>query len=387
MLAPEPRACSACSKTKRKCSRELPSCSRCQSRDLECVYPAPRPSCFVLCGDDPLREDELPTPTLSALELPPTPSDLMPSCSGPLAWPTLSDLQEAWFLTRESWTVQPLDNIHLTPTPISVGWRYVNRIRGWLADWTTGIRNPLIHSRLYETRLPNCIQDAFMALSSYHSRTPATEEFVYRILESRAESLVAESSESDAELDCFDHVSRVQALVVYSSIRLFDSDIRQRYLAEQQLPRLYAWSNAMLSHAAENRHLLLSSALEDIAPGLTQPVSAMQQEEVLWRAWIRSESIRRTWLVAQMLHAVYLTMQGRYVGCPGGVMFTNRKGAWEAESAHSWMKLCAEKNVGFMHRSRMYAVMEEYRPDEVDEFGKSIMELDFGVDRMENWGC
>lgn len=79
-----------------------------------------------------------------------------------------------------------------------------------------------------------------------------------------------------------------------------------------------------------------------------------------------------------MLHAAYLTKQGRSVACPGDVMFTKRKGAWDAESAHVWMKPCAEKNVGCMQRSRMYVVMEKYQPDEVDEFGKSLLELDLG---------
>ncbi|KAK1143600.1 hypothetical protein N8T08_006210 [Aspergillus melleus] len=400
MLPLEPRACNSCGKAKRKCCKQLPTCSRCQTKGLVCVYPTPRPSCFVLYGDDlsdpPTLRDaapadadiRLPTPTLSALDgLPPTPSDLnLVSCSSPPACPTLSDLQEAWFLTRDSWAVQPLHIVHLSPTPVSAGWRYINRIRAWLADWTTGARNPLIHSRLYQARSPNSIQDAFTALSSYQSRTPRTEEFIYRILESRAASLVDGQSQSDTDLSCFEHVSRVQALIIYSTIRLFDSDIRQRYLAEQQLPTLYSWSNIMLSRAAENSHLLLQSSLEDVAPGSTQPVSPIQQEEVLWRAWIRSESIRRTWLVAQMVHAVYLAMQGRSVACPGGIMFTTRKGAWDAESAHSWMRLCAERDVGFLQRSCMNTVMEKYRPDEVDEFGKSIMEMDFGVERMESWG-
>lgn len=48
----------------------------------------------------------------------------------------------------------------------------------------------------------------------------------------------------------------------------------------------------MLSHAAENSHSLFSNALEDLAPRFTQLVSPIQQEEVLWRAWIRSESLR-----------------------------------------------------------------------------------------------
>jgi hypothetical protein len=191
----------------------------------------------------------------------------------------------------------------------------VQRLRGWLAGWAAGGSNPFIHARLYQTRLPACIQDAFTALSSYLALTPATQE--------------TEASSSDARLDCFAHVSRVQALIVYSTIRLFDSDIRQRYLAEQQLPTLYAWSHEMLAsagRAAGNGHLLLSNGIDgglgldqDLAGEVVPPA---KQEEILWHAWILSESVRRTWLVAQMVCAIYLTLQRGFAECPGGLMFT-----------------------------------------------------------------
>lgn len=48
--------------------------------------------------------------------------------------------------------------------------------------------------------------------------------------------------------------------------------------------------------------------------------------------------------------------------------------------------MCAERNVGFMQRNDTERVLVEYRPDEVDEFGKALMELDFGMERMERWG-
>ncbi|THC94947.1 hypothetical protein EYZ11_005586 [Aspergillus tanneri] len=87
-------------------------------------------------------------------------------------------------------------------------------------------------------------------LASCSARTPASEGIVCRILETRATALVKDyGPEQEGELTCLDHVGRVQALLVYSTIRLFDYDIRQRCLAEQ-LPTLYSWSHAMLGRAA-----------------------------------------------------------------------------------------------------------------------------------------
>lgn len=246
-----------------------------------------------------------------------------------------------------------------------------------------------MHPHLYKRRLPRCIQDASTAVSSYNSRTPATRDMVLRIIEDRADELVTSPSE-EAERDTFDHLARVQVLIAYSVIRHFDGDIRQRHLAEQHLPILDLWTSHMFESAARAAHngtLLLSNAIEH--PSLCQNtrVSSQEgQETLLWHAWILSESVRRTWLIAHFIRTIYLTLQRGSAECPGGVMVTTRRGVWGAGSAFAWTRMCAEQSVGFMHRNETIRMMVEGRPGDVDEFSLAMMEVDFGAERMERWG-
>ncbi|KAA8642051.1 uncharacterized protein ATNIH1004_010991 [Aspergillus tanneri] len=142
-----------------------------------------------------------------------------------------------------------MGTVHLTPIGSSFTCNYVKKVRTWLADWPTG-RTPFIHARLYQTHCRSASRTPSRPLASCSARTPASEGIVCRILETRATALVKDyGPEQEGELTCLDHVGRVQALLVYSTIRLFDYDIRQRCLAEQ-LPTLYSWSHAMLGRAA-----------------------------------------------------------------------------------------------------------------------------------------
>ncbi|KAH8879764.1 hypothetical protein GQ53DRAFT_738052 [Thozetella sp. PMI_491] len=366
MEGAELKACSPCAKAKRKCGKQLPVCSRCQSKGLNCVYAALRTSGFIHYGVESGIHGHL--ESLSPLSSPYT--------------------QMAWFLTPESWSVVPLRTDVFTQASKEMGWRYIHQLRGWLADWTAHGGNSFIHPRLYRARQPLCILDAFTALSSYLTRTPATEDLVQSILEARATALV-DSAEAEVLLpdDCYAHLSRVHALFVYSVLRLFDNDIRQRHLAEQQLPTLRAWADAMLSSArrAASRGSFFRC---DVIDGISgQGLAPPNQEDVLWHSWILSESIRRTWVAAQLAYGIFTAMQHHEIAeCPkGALMYTARRGVWDAPSAFSWTIVCAENNANFIRRDEAQRLFTECRPEAVDEFSKVLMEFDFGKERMDLW--
>jgi len=200
-----------------------------------------------------------------------------------------------------------------------------------------------------------------------------------------------EASSSSKKLDTFEHMARVHALLVLVVIGLFDGNIRLRHLAEQQIPLLMRWNVAMLESArvaADNGQLLLQNLLDDnlclLRPD--QQVLMNDQSEALWQAWILAESVRRTWLVVCGVESSYDVLQKGKVHCHGGLMFTTRNGVWEARSAWAWTKLCAERDVGFMRRGQTQRLFGEQTPDEVDEFGKIMLEVTFGTERVERWG-
>ncbi|KAH7153583.1 hypothetical protein EDB81DRAFT_687897 [Dactylonectria macrodidyma] len=380
MEAGELKACGACAKAKRKCGRQFPTCHRCQTREYECVYPPPHPTGFIFYG---LQNDLNDPPIVGPSPVAANMFDLQP------------DLQSAWFLAPESWVAAPLKLENLASVTKAGALEYVDQVHAWLADWVSRGSNPFIHSRLYQTQQPLCIQDAFTALSSYLARTPPTEDFVLSILGARADSLVT-GMRGDIVVepstdDCYAHLSRVHALLVYSVLRLFGTDIRQRYLAEQHLPVLRKWSNEMLSAArrdAENGHLLVPNKThghfgKDV--GIVTGNAAKHDQERFWHAWILSESVRRTWVVVQIIYSIYVTMQQGESDCAGGVLTTTRKGVWDAPTVLSWSTICGQEKISFLRRDDMEQVLVGSRPDEVDEFSKVLMRFDYGTERFDTW--
>lgn len=398
----ELKACDACRIAKRRCTKEFPACGRCELKGLECAYPV-RPTFIVYgledrgvdCFNAQAAENHTGGHTLEDLQHLGITNTLGPHRTGgqfgSFIGPSLVDLHTAWFLAPGAWGIAPIETSRLTPICSTVVGRYIAKIQGWLKEWVDQGSNPFIHSQLYKKRFPRSIQDAFTVLSSYLSRNPATEDMIFRIMEERSSEIVEGLNRPQPEphLDTFDHICRVQALLIYSFIRLFNGDIRQRYLAEQQLPILRLWTNQMLTtatNAAQDGTLLLSNLIEPGESGQNMGTLQERLEKLLWHAWILSESLRRTWLVSQAVYSIYITMQTRELECPGGVMFTTRRGVWEAESAFAWTKMCAERSVGFMHRNDTERVLVEETPGEVDQFGLAVMELDFGLEKIQRWG-
>ncbi|KAJ9156098.1 hypothetical protein NKR23_g1103 [Pleurostoma richardsiae] len=214
---------------------------------------------------------------------------------------------------------------------------------------------------------------------------------VLRFIEEKTDRLVASQASGEFANDTLGHIGRVQALLVYSVIRLFDGDIRQRHLAEQYLPVLQDWTQQMLEHtsqAASDGTLLLCNALTNYTPQLTSdfPIPyPISPEQLLWHAWILSESVRRTWYISMFVLSGYELLKTGTGPCHGSMKLTTRRGVWDATTASAWTKLCAERSIGFAHRNDTEKFMTERRMDEVDEFTLALMEVDFGPEGMERW--
>jgi hypothetical protein len=82
---------------------------------------------------------------------------------------------------------------------------------------------------------------------------------------------------------------------------------------------------------------------------------------------------------------VYLALQQRWAVCPGGIMYTNRKGLWDAPSSIEWEKQCLEKGTAFLHRFEGSRLFNESQPADVDEFGIAILDMTFDRESLEVW--
>lgn len=349
------RACTACTEAKRKCSKQFPSCRRCDQRGLACLYPPARPSVADARLGVPLPSDanaSLQPSDISAQEQP------------------HSQLAH-WFLAHDSWEIA-----HLPPQPVPELFgeetlsNYVATIQDWLRMWVTDDHCPFIHRYLYRVHMPRRVQDAYSTISMYLHKTPTTEATVRRIIEHRLHQLIEENAvESALELGSatlVDHLARVQALLVLLIICLFDGSIRLRAQGELHLATLLVWNDQMWQESTQE----------------------MQRDAALepWRLWIFGESLRRTWLTTSIIHGVYITITQGYSWCPGGVYCTFGNELWDAATAHDWERRseCGKKRL-FMQSLDVGELFLEEDPDVVDAFGHAIMLISSGLDKVQRW--
>lgn len=388
----ETKACDACAIAKRRCEKQTPHCRRCRVRGIECTYPPTKPGPFTLFEGENTFSVEQDVSTLAPLlfssppqliidsGLPPQPDlSLVNITSG--AQPTT-----CWFTSSEAWKVDPFPGVTGDALCINDIKYHIKNIHEWLKQWVAKGSNPFIHARLYQTRFPQCIQDAHMIISCYFSKTDLNELTVFRIIEERARRLVEDGlagcSLLGTPLDTHEHLARVQALTIYQAICLYDGDIRLRHLSEGYIPVLNSWIREMIDHATQATclgHMVMSSPYEDTA------IDPSSSENLLWYSWILAESIRRTSMLAASVQSIYLIHRDGTASCHGSMTFTTRQGAWDVDSAYTWEKMCSEVNVGFVQLAEAPILLTKAVPDDVDEFAKAMLSIICGASRVNRW--
>lgn len=112
----------------------------------------------------------------------------------------------------------------------------------------------------------------------YSQKTPLNQTVVFSMLDSRTSSLV----ETSRSWSTGDYLVRVQALIMYQIIRLFDGDIRQRANAERDL-----------------------LTVEACKCQLTSMNNYRNETESAYQQWSFRESTRRTALMSILVQATY----------------------------------------------------------------------------------
>jgi hypothetical protein len=228
-----------------------------------------------------------------------------------------------------------------------------------------------------------------MSLSAYLHKSVASEHMLFRIIEERVLSLVEEGVPSPGispqSVDTLEYLGRVQALLIYQCIGLYDGNVRLRHLAEKHIPVLDMWMTNLLQHTSQVPNC--GSSL--LAPP-NNPISLMSfttpSETLLWYSWILTESIRRTWLVIAGLHGIYKLISHSTSTCMGGTMFTTRRGFWEAPSAAVWEKRCTDTYAGMVRLTEVDKMFALVPKEEICEFARTVLSCTYGVEQVEKWG-
>ncbi|KAI0525854.1 hypothetical protein F5B22DRAFT_256519 [Xylaria bambusicola] len=434
-LTPWRRACVACSRAKRQCTKQVPRCRRCVEKGLHCAYLPPRrpelspttagaewpplhsddtalrldgsllaasdvPNPLTMPGGSAFEFIQMAEADLEGLELP---TDFGPSRRSQPIIPSDNgqvSLRDVWFLAPETWiaefTEPPPTTLRETEKSLK---QYIESVQSWMRQWVTEGHSPLHHRELYSFHMPRHTQDAYTAMATYMGKTQGNQATVRQILEDRVSQLlqdqvVAASLGTEASngsgLSIFAHVSRVQSLLCYQLIRLYDGDIRMRGQAETLIPTMYLWNKQMLESAKGSLgrpELFLTSSPFEVDGSIDAAVGGcpLVSPKAVWRAWIMAESVRRTWQATTVVQEVYKFFKDGWSECPGRLQSTMRRALWDASTAYAWAReLGADKNPLLVSMAKLEEVLPQITPAEVDDFNIACIGL-YGMERMDRW--
>ncbi|KAK4233517.1 hypothetical protein C8A03DRAFT_19425 [Achaetomium macrosporum] len=400
------RACVQCTRAKRKCGKEAPSCARCSEKGIVCTYP-PRPDISTAGADTRIEHAEEEAGDGAALAH----SSRHPYSSASNASVSRCPACNCrWFLSAESWTLHH-GSLDGAPSPVSEQslLHFISKIKAWAAAWVRDGHSPLMHKHLYGSWVPDCIQDCLTSLAAYNTASShSAKATALHIVDDRVNRLVqSQPPDDDYELDGITssillttatHLARTQALYVYQLIRLFDGDIRARAQAERHMATLLTWAKQMVESAR------LDCASAELLPGPTLSSSDTNSNSnpftlpanprstpipSLWRAWITAESVRRIYTAAVFLLNVYDTLRRGWSVCPGMIAFTAQSGLWDAGSGYAWVEtLRARAGLRGRGRSTLTGserILQNAAPEEIDEFAVAVLEITFGTGSVEKW--
>jgi hypothetical protein len=256
--------------------------------------------------------------------------------------------------------------------------RSIHQLKSWVRDWALEGSMPFLHWRLYDSEMPECIRQAYVASAAYFASSTATKRFALSSIEEQADRIVKDE-------DCMtsggllSHVARVQTLLIYEIIRLFDGDEYQRVLAEPHLASMMRWAEEMRLSAWKS-----SQFVE------TYSQSAITDDMSGWQAWILAESIRRTYIICTVVKCMYWAGRGSVVASGATLLFTARAGLWDATSPLSWSQAIAGGNPMFMGTLDSFPegilrVTQTMPKQEIDLFGQWTTGIMEGVKAIDSW--
>jgi len=369
------KACDACVRAKRRCDLLYP-CKRCVEKNIDCVYQnivvPPVGSTFTHASDtfpDPFANVPVSTSnTEDGLDW------LLPLMTMNSSVPGIdqSSLSNVAQQSDVAFTTPPmsdemqdiLDQMSKVATTLDserviFGTR---QLRTYPEMLVTKGRAPFIHHHLYHDNLFPIIQDIFGVCALYCSpKTANYQSTMWRIIDANVARLFQDPIPSSLP----EHLARVQALILFQIIRLFDGDIRQRAQAEQCDSILATWTQELRDR----------TVWED---------SGSQT----WEEWVFAESSRRTVITSLTMRGLYLVLKQGFCTLAPQVTelsFTGQAGLWNAPSAYCWRKAYYQSDHLKITAMNFDDLVSQSKGAGLDDFGLMIMVTFKGVDFVNEW--
>ncbi|KAF4436657.1 fungal zn(2)-Cys(6) binuclear cluster domain-containing [Fusarium acutatum] len=343
------KSCSACARSKRRCSLSLPSCRRCAAKGRECSYPTvtPVPPPLANASGSPLLSDSIDQVLLS------------------LQMPSFTSTTEAYGVELESAEY----HAH-TANDFTARAEFLAHL---MSLQSTALSekgfNVFIHSS--QTLASDALRDALAGSALHVMRNPSNARFVDSEITRRASNIVTALHAASISDDTFDlqMLPSVQALLVYQCMRLFaPGSISQQTQAERDNIVLQIWAS----------RLQLSLLCDD------------DLDEASWEIWVEQEAIRRTLICIELAQGTYTYLRGNWpigMRCHYDLRFNAQKALWEAKSAAEWRMVCDD----FAHPSmpcnmiRLHKDIRDAMPGDLDDLGVLLRAAGEGLADMNTW--
>lgn len=156
---------------------EWPKCTRCLSKDIDCVYPSSRAAPAAPGGPalDPLLSQQ----SLSWL-------DGLTQEPGMVPWSGELQTQMATILPAPQFIDTSVEEVVRTTLPPLDTDAAVHIFKSWPDKWLREGKAPFIHPQLYNSTLPQPLQEAYAACAIYATTTLTNRYIAFNIIESKS---------------------------------------------------------------------------------------------------------------------------------------------------------------------------------------------------------
>ncbi|TEY73293.1 hypothetical protein BOTCAL_0080g00210 [Botryotinia calthae] len=339
------KACTACVKAKRRCDLLLPVCSRCNIKDLSCVYvnevSQKKPTrssqraksttvsvesmatAQIFTDSYGAHLDSLPYDNIPLLDYQDQQSNrdltswnsttntapsFPPDILFPIANPLKSLDPQNLSLSADSFP-SPYSSLQYPPrnTLSSAQITYIStQLKSFVSTFALHSHNSFIHplsSYNLAKPLPTPYTDALSICALHTLGSP----HIFSILESKLSDLIS-SSERDY-WDSSQWLIAVQVLNLYQIIRLWSSNERQKINAERHIPLLMQWTNQLQIEYIG----LLAQDIDTRLPTDTTNSKDSKLQDYAER-WVLLESVRRAVMISIVIQCLYGGIKDGYIG-------------------------------------------------------------------------
>jgi hypothetical protein len=230
------------------------------------------------------------------------------------------------------------------------------------------------HAALYDEYMPRTMQDAQAACALFNAKNNTNTNFVIRHITKRVEELLA----TPIPTATVEVAARAHALLLYQIIFVFGADVR-----------LHSNISALFPHLEEVGSALLEICKNVVDPTGPLPLYPCTTAWNAWRSFILRETLRRTVLSLYQFLAICHLLLGQRDTCTPSLARGNRvtlsTHLWRAESAFDFAVAWNERKHFVVCDLDFAEVLSDAKPDDLDEFAKSMLVGLQGVDDVKGW--